>query len=275
MSNSEVLGAGVINTHPNTAITLAAQLEADGVTVTGALRGSLFLAKVRIHDGVLSPAQVLNNYNVERPLFTGPVQLTLQPVNQTAVEGGPVTFAAQASGDSPITYQWFRNGTAIPGAVENTCAIEEVTLADHNASFAVIATNVVNSSGVLSSSASLSVTPDTTAPTLTGASAASRNLLTDLDAVAVAFSEKINVVRANNAANYTLSGPAGLVPITRAKIDSLGRSVLLSTALLASGAIGLFAADGTQIDAVTFGAQTNNVSEGRFATWTAPARVTS
>jgi hypothetical protein len=38
-----------------------------------------------------------------------------------------------------------------------------------------------------------------------------------------------------------------------------------SFALSKSGeAIGIFAADGTQIDAVTFGAQTNDVSEGRF-----------
>jgi hypothetical protein len=34
----------------------------------------------------------------------------------------------------------------------------------------------------------------------------------------------------------------------------------------AGEAIGLFAADGTQIDAVTFGPQTNNISQGRFPT---------
>jgi hypothetical protein len=32
----------------------------------------------------------------------------------------------------------------------------------------------------------------------------------------------------------------------------------------AGEALGLFAADGTQIDAITFGSQTNNISEGRF-----------
>ncbi|MBK7998019.1 MAG: hypothetical protein IPK15_04620, partial [Verrucomicrobia bacterium] len=32
----------------------------------------------------------------------------------------------------------------------------------------------------------------------------------------------------------------------------------------AGEALGIFAADGTQIDAVTFGVQTNNVSEGRY-----------
>src|SRR5262245_19885687 len=41
LANSEVLGTGTINTIANTAITLAAQLEADGTTVTPTLRGSL------------------------------------------------------------------------------------------------------------------------------------------------------------------------------------------------------------------------------------------
>ena len=59
LANSETLGAGVLNTYANTSIQLAAQLEADGVTVTPTLKGSLTLAKVRIHDGFLTPAQVL------------------------------------------------------------------------------------------------------------------------------------------------------------------------------------------------------------------------
>jgi len=39
----------------------------------------------------------------------------------------------------------------------------------------------------------------------------------------------------------------------------------------AGEAIGLFAADGTLIDSVSFGAQTNNVSQGRFPEGTGPA----
>jgi hypothetical protein len=40
--------------------------------------------------------------------------------------------------------------------------------------------------------------------------------------------------------------------------------------LLVWAAIGLFAADGTLIDAVTFGAQTNNISEGHYPAGTGP-----
>jgi hypothetical protein len=235
-ANSETLGAGIINTHANTAIVLAAQLEADGTTVTGSLRGSLFLAKVRIHDGALTPAQVANNYNVERPLFTGPVRLVTSPSNQSAFEGTSVTFTSQAAGDPPIAYQWRRGGTAIPGATSNSYTISEVLLADSGAQFSVLVTNTLNGTFAVSTNATLSVTPDTTAPTLVGASSASRASLTTLDAVSVAFTEKVTAATANNSANYTLTGPGGAVAISAASIDTLGRSVLLSTATLTPGA---------------------------------------
>ena len=80
LSNMEVLAPGVINTHTDTAINLATQLEADGVTPTGTLRGSLTLAKVRIHDGVLSDQQVAENYLEERNQFSPP--LSTPPIHQ-------------------------------------------------------------------------------------------------------------------------------------------------------------------------------------------------
>ena len=61
------------------------------------------------------------------------------------------------------------------------------------------------------------------------------------------------LVWADNEANQNLSGG---VPSTDLHVNfSLAQ---------AGEAIGLFAADGTQIDAVTFAQQTNNVSQGRF-----------
>ena len=72
LANSESLGAGVINTHPATSINLGAQLEADGIAVTAGLRGSLTMARVRIHDGVLTDEQILNNYTTERDAFVDP-----------------------------------------------------------------------------------------------------------------------------------------------------------------------------------------------------------
>lgn len=68
LSNFEPPINGDINTAPDTSINLAAQLEADGTTPS--IFGSLTLARVRIHDGTLSDAQILNNYNFEKNSFT-------------------------------------------------------------------------------------------------------------------------------------------------------------------------------------------------------------
>lgn len=36
---------------------------------------------------------------------------TTQPINQTAVIGGNVTFTVAASGTAPLAYQWYKDGS--------------------------------------------------------------------------------------------------------------------------------------------------------------------
>ncbi|UCG57155.1 MAG: LamG domain-containing protein [Phycisphaerales bacterium] len=62
LKNWEDLTSMPLNTHDETLITLAAQIDSDGVTVTDGLRGSLAIAQLRIHDGVLSEQDILSNY---------------------------------------------------------------------------------------------------------------------------------------------------------------------------------------------------------------------
>jgi len=102
LSNQELLGPGAINTHTNTSICLATQLEPDGITPTPGLRGSLSMARVRIHDGVLSGAQVLNNYDFEKATFNPPITpqfLSAAPVHRYSFsepvtnDAGGLTFA--------------------------------------------------------------------------------------------------------------------------------------------------------------------------------------
>src|SRR5262245_11696006 len=84
LQNTETLGPGVINTHSNLPICLATQMEPDGVTPNAALRGSLTIARVRIHDEVLSQEMILNNYNLEKATFLEPipVPLTAAPIHR-------------------------------------------------------------------------------------------------------------------------------------------------------------------------------------------------
>lgn len=90
LDNFEFLGTGVMNTWPGTSINLATQLEGDGTTPTVGLRGSLTIAKVRIHDDVLTADQILNNYNFEKAAFIdpappadfAPVRLSTTPIHR-------------------------------------------------------------------------------------------------------------------------------------------------------------------------------------------------
>ncbi len=70
-------------------------------------------------------------------------QITLQPAaSQTVTVGGSVTFAVTATGSPAPTFQWKKNGTAIPGATASSYPINPVTLTDAG-SYSVVASNSV------------------------------------------------------------------------------------------------------------------------------------
>jgi photosystem II stability/assembly factor-like uncharacterized protein len=56
--------------------------------------------------------------------------ITTQPSNQTVCEMQPATFSVVASGAGPLTYQWRKNGTNIPGATGSAYIIPSTTAAD-------------------------------------------------------------------------------------------------------------------------------------------------
>lgn len=57
------------------------------------------------------------------------------PVDFTAAPGGVASFSITASGTQPISYQWYKNGVAIPGANSPSYATPPVSLADDGAQF--------------------------------------------------------------------------------------------------------------------------------------------
>jgi hypothetical protein len=76
--------------------------------------------------------------------------ITTQPANQTVAAGQTATFTVVAAGTSPLTYQWQKNSTGIPGATSATYTTPGTTSADNGAQFQV---RVSNSLGSISSSA--------------------------------------------------------------------------------------------------------------------------
>jgi hypothetical protein len=66
--------------------------------------------------------------------------ITQQPTDEYAVVGGSATFSVTASGSSPISYQWYFNGTPIAGATGSSYTVTSVQASD-SGQYSVTATN--------------------------------------------------------------------------------------------------------------------------------------
>jgi len=84
-------------------------------------------------------------YRIERSLGTAP-SITIHPVNQTVSVNQTATFTVAASGDTPLNYQWQRNGVNISGAPNSpSYTTPATTLADNGAQFRSIVSNAFGS----------------------------------------------------------------------------------------------------------------------------------
>jgi hypothetical protein len=87
---------------------------------------------------------------------SGAPAITAQPSNQTVTAGQMATFSVTATGKSPLSYQWSKNGSAISGATSPTYTTPATTTADSGSSFQVAVSNSLGS--VTSNSLTLTVT---------------------------------------------------------------------------------------------------------------------
>ena len=81
-----------------------------------------------------------------------------QPFSTTATEGTTASFSVNATGPGTITYQWYRNGSLIPGATATGYTTPKLTLADDQSKFYCTASNG-NPPDAVSSTATLTVKP--------------------------------------------------------------------------------------------------------------------
>jgi hypothetical protein len=82
--------------------------------------------------------------------------ITQQPADLASVGGAPVTFSVTASGTPPLSYQWLKYGTNIPGATNSTLSFSSPQNQD-NGIYSVRIANVVTT--IVSANASLGVVP--------------------------------------------------------------------------------------------------------------------
>ena len=59
-----------------------------------------------------------------------PPTIVDQPTSLVVAQGGSISFTVQASGQAPLTYQWFKDGTAISGATSATYTIGSAATSD-------------------------------------------------------------------------------------------------------------------------------------------------
>ena len=103
------------------------------------------------------PIETYSGISLE-PLAPPPVAptITMQPGNQSVTAGQTATFTVAATGTTPMTYQWQKNGSAISGATSSAYTTPVTTTSDNAAQFNVVVTNSAGSA--TSSAAILAVT---------------------------------------------------------------------------------------------------------------------
>lgn len=72
------------------------------------------------------------------------VLITTPPASVTVPPGSAATFTVVATGPG-LAYQWFENGSAIPGGTSPSYTVPDVTLSDSGESFTVTVSNTVDS----------------------------------------------------------------------------------------------------------------------------------
>lgn len=90
--------------------------------------------------------------------------VSTQPSSQSVTTGSSATFSVTATGSATLTYQWYKDGSAISGATSSSYTISSVT-SSNAGSYTVVVSNSVGN--VTSSAATLTVTTAVAAPTIT------------------------------------------------------------------------------------------------------------
>jgi hypothetical protein len=82
--------------------------------------------------------------------------IATQPVSRTVTAGQTATFSVSATGTTPLSYQWGKNGTAISGATSSSYTTPATTSSDNGAKYTVVVGNSMGSA--TSNTATLTVT---------------------------------------------------------------------------------------------------------------------
>jgi|GEM_PF-1148713 len=91
--------------------------------------------------------------------------ITKQPVSQAVTAGQTAMFLVVATGTTPLSYQWLKNGANIAGATSSSYTTPATTAADGGSTFNVVVSNTAGTA--TSNAATLTVNAAPVAPTIT------------------------------------------------------------------------------------------------------------
>jgi glucose/arabinose dehydrogenase len=139
---------------------LAYQWRRNGVNIPGANSTSYTISSVTTANAGNYSVVVSNEYgsatsNTATLTVTTVPVITAQPQSKNVVQGATVSFNVTASGTSPMSYQWRKNGVNISGAASTSYSIASVTAADAG-NYSVVVSNAYGSA--TSNNANLVVT---------------------------------------------------------------------------------------------------------------------
>lgn len=95
-------------------------------------------------SGAAAANYAISHVNGTLTVFANSPSIGTPPASLTVTNGDPISLSVTASGTSPLTYQWRKNGTDLPGETAATLVITTAQTSDAG-SYDVVVSNVVGS----------------------------------------------------------------------------------------------------------------------------------
>lgn len=86
-------------------------------------------------------AVVTSTPNAILTVTSAPPSIVTQPQDQTSAPGSTATFSVTAAGSPTLRYQWFKNGSMIAAATNNSYTTPTLSFADNDSTFSVAVMN--------------------------------------------------------------------------------------------------------------------------------------
>ena len=139
----------------------------ESITYNASSTGTYF-ARIYGYPAGSGSFSVSEGYSLTVNLTSGVIKIVSAPQNVTVPWGASASFQVVASIDtnSPLSYQWYRNGSAIPGATAATYYTPPAALLEDGNQFAV---QITSAFGVITTPAATLTVANPTSNTWTGA----------------------------------------------------------------------------------------------------------